>query len=57
VITEHGEASYVLVTHADFTANWKKSKSLLEALADNSPDSGKDFEPNRLNPAGRDIGF
>lgn len=52
VITEHGGASYVLVTYADFTANWKKSKSLLEALADNTPDSGKDFEPDRLDPPG-----
>lgn len=28
VITEHGEASDVLVTYADFTTNWRKSKTL-----------------------------
>ncbi len=57
VITEHGEASYVLVTYADFTTNWRKSKTLLDALADRSPDSGKDFEPERLDFSGRDVAF
>jgi hypothetical protein len=56
VITEH-EASYVLVTYADFTTNWRKSKTLLNALADRSPDSGKDFERERLDFSGRDLAF
>jgi PHD/YefM family antitoxin component YafN of YafNO toxin-antitoxin module len=56
VITEHGKANYVLVTYADFTTNWRKSKTLLDAMADRSPDSGKDFE-QRLDLSARDVAF
>lgn len=55
VITEHGEASYVLVRYSDFEANWRKSKSLLDALRDPSPDSDADFEPERLDFDRRDV--
>lgn len=57
VITEHGEASYVLVKYDDFQRSWKKPMSLLEALADPSPLSDKDFEPERIDFSGRDITF
>jgi len=57
VITDHGEASYVLVRYAEFEAHWKKPKSLFEALRDPSAVSDKDFDPARLDFDSRDVEF
>lgn len=57
VITDHGEASYVLMRYAEFEANWKKPKSLFEALRDPRATVEGDFEPDRLTFEDRDIAF
>lgn len=57
VITDHGEASYVLVRYAEFAAHWKRPASLLEALRDPHPVSDKDFDPDRTGFEGRDVDF
>ena len=57
VITDHGEASYVLVRYAEFEAHWKKPKSLFDALWDPSPVSDKDFDPARVDFDGRAVEF
>jgi PHD/YefM family antitoxin component YafN of YafNO toxin-antitoxin module len=55
VITDHGEASYVLVRYAEFEANWKRPKSLFEALRDPGAASDKVFDPARVGFDGRDV--
>ncbi|MFT4159013.1 MULTISPECIES: type II toxin-antitoxin system Phd/YefM family antitoxin [Shinella] len=55
VITEHGEASYVLVRYSAFEENWRKPKSLYEALSDETSAFDEDFDPARTTFAGRDI--
>ncbi len=57
VITEHGEASYVLVRYIDFESNWKKSKSLYDALCHKNSKFDDDFSPERLSFEERDIEF
>ena len=57
VITEHGEASYVLVRYSDFESNWKKSKSLYEALRHKDSRFDDDFVPERVSFEGRDVEF
>ena len=57
VITEHGEASYVLVRYADFQENWRKPKSLYEALEDKNSRFDADFTPERADVGHRDIEF
>lgn len=57
VITEHGEPRYVLLSYEDFQRNWKKPKSLFEALADPFARTDKDFEPERIDFSGRDFSF
>ncbi|UIK13975.1 type II toxin-antitoxin system Phd/YefM family antitoxin (plasmid) [Rhizobium leguminosarum] len=37
VITDHGEAAYVLVSYAEFQANWKAPKTLLRPCAIRGP--------------------
>ncbi|MFC6447021.1 type II toxin-antitoxin system Phd/YefM family antitoxin [Shinella zoogloeoides] len=55
VITEHGEARYVLVRYSDFKDHWRASRSLYDAL--NHADSPFDdaFEPERASFADRDV--
>jgi PHD/YefM family antitoxin component YafN of YafNO toxin-antitoxin module len=57
VITEHGEARYVLVRYSDFKDHWRAPKSLYDAM--NHADSQFDdvFEPERASLAGRDVAF
>ncbi|UPA24501.1 type II toxin-antitoxin system Phd/YefM family antitoxin [Shinella oryzae] len=57
VITEHGEARYVLVRYSDFRDHWRRPKSLYDALnhADSSFDD--DFTPERVTFEGRDVAF
>ena len=57
VITEHGEASYVLVRYSDFKDHWRKPKSLYEALADKNSKFDNDFMPERVSFEGRDVEF
>ena len=57
VITEHGEASYVLVRYSDFESNWKKSKSLYDALCHKDSRFDDDFTPERVSFEGRDVDF
>jgi PHD/YefM family antitoxin component YafN of YafNO toxin-antitoxin module len=47
LITDHGEAACVLVSYAEFQANWNAPKTLLEALRDPRADE-REFEPERL---------
>ncbi|MDC7746055.1 type II toxin-antitoxin system Phd/YefM family antitoxin [Rhizobium binxianense] len=56
VITDHGEATYVLVSYAEFQANWKAPKTLFEALRDPQADE-KEFEPARLDFDSRTVEF
>ena len=55
VITEHGEARYVLVRYSDFKDHWRKAKNLYDALS--HPDSrfDEDFLPERVDFGGRDM--
>ena len=55
VITDHGEARYVLVSYSEFQARWKRPASLLEALRDPRPGKDRDFEPERFTFEGRDV--
>ena len=57
VITDHGEASYVLVRYSDFQVHWRKSKRLLDALRDPNAATSKDFEPDRVSFGDRSIDF
>ncbi len=57
VITDHGEASYVLMRYDEFEANWKKPESLYEALRDPHATAEGDFEPDRLTFDDRDVTF
>jgi PHD/YefM family antitoxin component YafN of YafNO toxin-antitoxin module len=57
VITEHGEASYVLVRYDDFKDHWRKSKSLYDALNDKGSKFDDDFTPDRVSFEGRDVEF
>ena len=57
VITDHGEASYVLVRYSDFQANWRKSKRLLDALRDPNASTDKDFDPDRVSFGDRNVDF
>lgn len=57
VITEHGEASYVLVRYSDFKDHWRKSKSLYDALNHKGSTFDDDFSPERVGFEGRDVEF
>ncbi|WP_411034463.1 type II toxin-antitoxin system Phd/YefM family antitoxin [Shinella sp. BYT-45] len=57
VITEHGEASYVLVRYSDFKDHWRKSESLYDALGDPSSRFDDDFLPERAGFESRDTDF
>ncbi len=57
VITDHGKPTHVLVSYAEFEANWKKPKTALEALYDPNATIDKDFDPPRLSFEGRKIEF
>jgi PHD/YefM family antitoxin component YafN of YafNO toxin-antitoxin module len=57
VITDHGEASYVLVRYSDFQVHWRKSKRLLDALRDRNATADKDFQPDRVDFGDRDVKF
>lgn len=57
VITEHGEASYVLVRYSDFEAHWRSSKSLYDALNHKDSRFDDDFTPERGDFEGRDVEF
>ena len=57
VITDHGEARYVLVSYSDFQSHWKSPVSLLDALRDPKPGVDRDFEPERFAFDGRDVGL
>lgn len=57
VITDHGEASYVLMRYDEFETNWKKPESLYEALRDPHATAEGDFEPDRLSFDDRDVNF
>lgn len=56
VITTRGEAAYVLVSYAEFQANWTVPKTLFEALRDPSADE-REFEPARLGFDNRTVEF
>ncbi|NEI32831.1 type II toxin-antitoxin system Phd/YefM family antitoxin [Rhizobium leguminosarum] len=56
VITDHGEAAYVLVSYAEFQANWKAPKTLFAALRDPGADE-REFEPERLDFDNRTVEF
>lgn len=56
VITDHGEAAYVLVSYAEFQANWRTPKTLFAALRDPRADE-REFEPERLGFDGRAVEF
>lgn len=57
VITEHGEASYVLVRYSDFKDHWRKGRSLYDALNHKDSRFDDDFLPERLGFGDRDIAF
>lgn len=57
VITDHGEAAYVLMRYEEFEASWLKSKSLYDALRDPHATAEGDFAPDRLPLKDRDIAF
>lgn len=57
VITDHGEAAYVLMRYEEFEVNWKKPKSLYEALRDPRATIEGEFDPDRLPLEDRDIVF
>jgi PHD/YefM family antitoxin component YafN of YafNO toxin-antitoxin module len=54
VITDHGEAAYVLMRYAEFEANWKEPKTLYDALRDPQATVEGDFDPDRLTFDNRD---
>jgi PHD/YefM family antitoxin component YafN of YafNO toxin-antitoxin module len=56
VITDRGKAAYVLVSYAEFQANWKAPKTLFAALRDPTADE-REFEPERLGFDDRTIEF
>ena len=57
VITEHGEASYVLVRYSDFKDHWRKAKSLYDALNHKDSRFDDDFMPERTSIDRRDVVF
>ncbi|WP_221131195.1 MULTISPECIES: type II toxin-antitoxin system Phd/YefM family antitoxin [unclassified Rhizobium] len=56
VITDRGKAAYVLVSYAEFQANWKAPKTLFAALRDPTADE-REFEPERLGFDDRTVEF
>jgi PHD/YefM family antitoxin component YafN of YafNO toxin-antitoxin module len=56
VITDHGEAAYVLMRFSEFQANWKP-KSLYDALRDPNATVEGDFDPDRQTFDDRDVAF
>ncbi|WP_246569504.1 type II toxin-antitoxin system Phd/YefM family antitoxin [Rhizobium bangladeshense] len=56
VITDHGEAAYVLVSYAEFQANWKAPKTLFSALRDPRADQ-REFVPERVGFDDRTVEF
>lgn len=56
VINDRGTAAYVLVSYAEFQANWKAPRTLVEALNDPRADE-KEFEPERLSFETRTVEF
>lgn len=57
VITEHGEARYVLVRYSDFRDHWRRPKSLYDALNHADSRFDDDFTPERVTFEGRDVAF
>ncbi|MFZ5672998.1 MAG: type II toxin-antitoxin system Phd/YefM family antitoxin [Pseudomonadota bacterium] len=57
VITDHGEAAYVLMRYEAFEASWQKPKSLYDALRDPHATVEGDFAPERHPLDDRDVGF
>ncbi len=57
VITDHGKPTHVLVSYEEFEANWKKRKSLYDALRDTQGTVDQDFDPPRLSFEGREVEF
>ncbi len=57
VITEHGEARYVLVRYSDFRDHWRRPKSLYDALSQADSRFDDDFMPERVTFEGRDVAF
>ncbi|TAV19414.1 type II toxin-antitoxin system Phd/YefM family antitoxin [Rhizobium ruizarguesonis] len=55
VITDRGQAAYVLVSYAEFQLNWTP-KTLFEAMRDPSADE-REFEPARLGFDNRTVEF
>ena len=56
LITARGEVAYVLVSYAEFQANWTAPKTLFEALRDPSGDE-REFEAARLGFNNRIVEF
>lgn len=56
VITDHGEAAYVLMRYAEFEANWKP-ESLYDALRDPHATVEGVFDPEHLTFDGRGVRF
>lgn len=57
VITDHGEAAYVLMRYEEFEASRQKPKSLYDALRDPHATAEGDFAPDRLPLEERDTPF
>ena len=57
VITEHGEASYVLVRYSDFKDHWRRSKSLYDALNHSNSRFDDDFLADRTDFKRRHVQF
>ena len=47
VITDRGRPAYVLMTHAEYMRLTSGHRSLIDLLADNSPEADFDFDPPR----------
>lgn len=57
IVTDRGEPAFVLMTHADYTSMAGKRKTLLDIIADPSPEADFEFEPERFDVTPRDIDF
>lgn len=57
LLTEYGEARYVLIPYAEFQKNWRPPKSLYEALRDTRSNSDDDFDPERVSFESRALEF
>ena len=55
VITDHGEAAYVLMRYEEFEASWPKPKSLYEALRDPHATVEGEFAPDSCSLEDRDV--